>query len=79
MKKLSKIKLLDATVMNDCEMKSVTGGFVTGGETSGSDRICTAEDCGGSCPSVPVWNPYTQSYEDVSGTCVGIDDDCVCA
>lgn len=36
MKKLSKIRLHNAIVMNDCEMKSVTGGFVTGGEDSGS-------------------------------------------
>ncbi|MFT4071633.1 MAG: hypothetical protein QM654_06905 [Dysgonamonadaceae bacterium] len=53
MKKLSKIRLHNAIVMNDREMKSVTGGFVTGGEDSGSssagDCPPNAQVCGGDC------------------------------
>lgn len=55
MKKLSKIKLHNAIVMDDREMKSVTGGFVTGGVVIRSytcEKESDSKDlvCNGTCP-----------------------------
>ena len=50
MKKLSKLKLQDAKVMNDFEMKHVVGGYGT--ENSGTTCSYT---CGGKTETIPCY------------------------
>lgn len=91
MKKLSKLKLHNATLLNDREMKSIVGGYggYDGGgyggggydgyagetETCGKNANGT---CSGTCNDAQVWNPITKTNETVSCSCKPLGNGCVC-
>lgn len=70
MKKLSKIKLQNAVVLENQEMKMIFGG------SGGNNGSCTGGGfnntmCSGTCPDKYVWNSSTMLMDRVSQRCVG--------
>lgn len=68
MKKLGKLKLKNAVLMNENEMKRVVGGY--DGGYGGSSCSCTGNGCAGSCPD-RVEGDFYSGYTLVPQSCVG--------
>lgn len=68
MRKLNKIKLHDAVVLENKEMKMVLGGS---GSSSCSGGGINNSTCSGTCNPRYVWNKEKMIMEQVSQTCKG--------
>ena len=71
MKQLKKIRLRNAVVLENQEMKMIFGGSgANNGSCSGGGFNNTT--CSGECPDKHVWNPDTMLMDRVSQTCKGL-------
>ena len=71
MKKLSKIKLQNAVVLENQEMKVIFGGSGANSSSCSGGGINNST-CSGPCPPRDEWNPVTMRMDSIPQTCKGI-------